>query len=243
MLAPNLSSQRSCRVSKTNNRTLHQQNSKTKKSSSLESIEVQYNLDSFDGNRDKFFIENEIESLKQFDYEKNLYEFEQFQKPVTVKSRLKQNLQYWKDIGPFIDSQKPVIHNSEFFTDSLRELIVSKRVVEVSFKPTVVNPLSVSSNKGKKRLILDLRYVNLHIWKDRVKFEDWKVFSNYLTKDGYLFKFDLKSGYHHLDIYPHTKHILVLVGLLTNKKGIFALQFYSFAFPPARVSLLSYYGH
>ena len=65
-----------------------------------------------------------------------------------------------------------------------------------------MNPLSVSSNKGKKSLILDLRYVNLHIWKDSVKFEDWKVFSNYLTKDCYIFKFDLKSGYHHLDIYP-----------------------------------------
>ena len=93
------------------------------------------------------------------------------------------------------------------FQSSLRELITSKRVVEVPFKPTLVNPLSVSSNKGKKRLILDLRYVKLHIWKDRVKFEDWKVFSNYLTKDGYIFKLDLKSGYHHLDIYPHTKHI------------------------------------
>ena len=49
MLTANLSSQQSCRVSKTNNRTLHQQNSKTKKSSSLKSIELKYNLDSFEG--------------------------------------------------------------------------------------------------------------------------------------------------------------------------------------------------
>ena len=41
-------------------------------------------------------------------------------------------------------------------------LILSKnsRNLEVPFKPHVVNPLSVSSNKGKRRLILDLRYVN-----------------------------------------------------------------------------------
>ena len=59
MLTPNLFSQRSCRVYKTNNRTLHQQNSKTKKSSSLKSIEDEYNLDSFQVDRDKFFVENE----------------------------------------------------------------------------------------------------------------------------------------------------------------------------------------
>ena len=56
---PQFSSQHSCRVSKTNNQTLHHRNSKTKKSSSLKSIEAEYNLDSFDGDRDKLFIENE----------------------------------------------------------------------------------------------------------------------------------------------------------------------------------------
>ena len=171
MLTPNLSNQHSCRVSKTNNGTLHQQNRETKKLSSLKSTEVKYNLDSFDGDRDKFFVENEIEALKQFDYEKDLYEFEQFQKPVTVKGRLnKQNLKYWEDIGasdfiistisegykiPFIDSPEPAefknnrsaIHNSEFVSDSLRELIASKLAVEVPFKPTVVNPLSVSRSE------------------------------------------------------------------------------------------------
>ena len=231
MLIPNLSNQHSCRVSKTNNRTLHQQNSKTKKLSSLKLTEVKYIPDSSDGDQGKFFVENEIEALKQFDYEKDLYEFEQFQKPVMVKGRLKQNLEYWEDVGAsdfiistinegykmlFIDSLEPAefknnrsaIHNSEFVSNSLRELIASKRVVEAPFKPTVVNPLSVSSDKGKKRLILDLRYVNLHIWKDRVKFENWKVFSNYLTKDSYIFKFDLKSGCHHLDIYlPHQTYL------------------------------------
>ena len=35
-----------------------------------------------------------------------------------------------------------------------------------------------------------------------MKFEDWKVFQNYLSKEGSIFSFDLKSGYHHVDIYP-----------------------------------------
>ena len=60
------------------------------------------------------------------------------------------------------------------------------RDVEVPNKPKVINPLSVSSNKGKHRFILDLRYVNNHVWKEKTKFEDWKTFSNFLSKDGSL---------------------------------------------------------
>jgi len=38
--------------------------------------------------------------------------------------------------------------------------------------------------------------------KDRFKFEDWKVAIQYFTKNSSVFKFDLKSGYHHIDICP-----------------------------------------
>ena len=52
--------------------------------------------------------------------------------------------------------------------------------------------------------MLDLRHVNLHVGEKRVKFEDWKVFQNYLSNEGSIFAFNLKSGYHHADIYhPH----------------------------------------
>ena len=38
--------------------------------------------------------------------------------------------------------------------------------------PFVVNTLTVSvQNSGKKRLILDLRHVNKHLWKSSVKFD------------------------------------------------------------------------
>ena len=50
---------------------------------------------------------------------------------------------------------------------------MSGSVVQVSSPPHVVNPLSVSvQSGGKKRLILDLRHVNRHIWKEKFKFED-----------------------------------------------------------------------
>ena len=72
----------------------------------------------------------------------------------------------------------------------------------------MISPLSVSSNEGKRRLILDLRYINNHLEKPKVKLEDWKVFQNYLFSENFLFKFDFKSGYHHVEIYkPHHTYL------------------------------------
>ena len=50
--------------------------------------------------------------------------------------------------------------------------------------------------------MLNLRYVNTHVYKDKINFEDWKCFEHYLEgKKGSLFKFDLENGYHHIDIF------------------------------------------
>ena len=61
--------------------------------------------------------------------------------------------------------------------------------------PRVVNPLSVSiDSSGKKCLILHLRYINMHLYHDKIKLDNWKFFKNYLlTNKGSLFKFDLKK--------------------------------------------------
>ena len=69
--------------------------------------------------------------------------------------------------------------------------------------PRVMNPLSVSlDSSGKKSLILDLRYVNMHLSTGKVKLNDMKYFENYiLANEGYLFKYDLKNGYYHIDIF------------------------------------------
>ena len=58
--------------------------------------------------------------------------------------------------------------------------------METKVPPRVVNPLSVSLQaNGKKRLVLDLRYVNKFLGKMHVKYEDWKT--------------PMKSGYHHVE--------------------------------------------
>ena len=59
--------------------------------------------------------------------------------------------------------------------------------------------MSVKANR-KKRLILALRYVNKFLHMMHVKYEDWKTAISYFARGAYMFSFDLKSGYHHVEI-------------------------------------------
>ena len=52
--------------------------------------------------------------------------------------------------------------------------------------PRNVNPVSVQSS-GKKHVILDLRFINKHLWKQSIKFEDLRVALNYLEKGHFMF--------------------------------------------------------
>ena len=63
------------------------------------------------------------------------------------------------------------------------------------------NPLSVSTqSSSKRRLILDLRFVNQFILKQKVK--------DLFQYGGYACSFDLKSGCHHVDIFPSHQRFL-----------------------------------
>ena len=84
---------------------------------------------------------------------------------------------------------------AEFVEKAVQDLVESGRVVETNVPPRVVNPLSVSVQaNGKKRLILDLRYVNKFLRRMHVKYEDWKTTMSYFSRGTYLFSFDLKGG-------------------------------------------------
>ena len=80
-------------------------------------------------------------------------------------------------------------------TNAILEFVANSAIVEVTSVPLVVSALSVAlSSSGKKRLILDLRCLNQHFWKEKFKFEDWRVFCNFLSTGGFVFSFDLKAG-------------------------------------------------
>ena len=149
-----------------------------------------------------------------------------------VKGRLRKRLAFWERLGanefvldtikngyklPFIHipresykiNNKTAIDNADFVSDTIIDLIDSGSVIEVPFKPIVVNPLSVAFNSsGKPRLILDLRFVNEHLLKEHIKFDDWRVFEQFVEPGGFVFKFDLRKGYHHIDILPEHQNFL-----------------------------------
>ena len=109
-----------------------------------------------------------------------------------------------------LKNNKSAFEHSEFVVTSIENLVSIGVVKECTDHiPHVVNPLSVSVNaNGKARLILDLRHVNQFVEKRKFKFESVPEAIQYINNKGFLFKFDLKSGYHHISIHsPHKKFL------------------------------------
>ena len=196
-------------------KTVQKFNSTTKQAE----LEGKVSYNSFDFN---------IELINGFQNVKNReFEFTNQEKYISVKGKLKQNQSFWKNTIkakdtvlnivkegyrlPFLETpdtatfgnNKSAINNSKFVENSIKEMLATGTTLERDHPPRVFNPLSVSiDSSGKKHLILDLRYVNMHLCKDKIKSDYWKCFENYLQANkGYLFKFDLKNGYHHIDIF------------------------------------------
>ena len=54
--------------------------------------------------------------------------------------------------------------------------------------------------------MLDLRHENkCRLVKQRMKYKDWKFTLAYFTKGSFMFSFDLKTGYYHVEIHRNTK--------------------------------------
>ena len=160
------------------------------------------------------------------------YEIKNVPGSVSVKGRLKKSLNQWQEINalrfvleilefgyklPFLTAPPPRIFRNnkstldehEFVEDAIRSLLEQNCIVESVETPEIINPLSVSiQNSGKKRLILDLRHVNLHLCKNKFKCEDILVAKEVLRPGDFMFSFDLKSGYHHIDIFPEHRKFL-----------------------------------
>ena len=165
-------------------------------------------------------------------YLSNFDEYEQGSTEPIVRGRMKANIAFWREIGapdeilgvidsgyriPFLFTPPPAVFknnksardNPDFVTEAVLDLMRKNLVSELLSVPEYINPLSVSvQSSGKKRLILDLRYINEYVWKQKVRFEDWEVALEYFQQGDYMFSFDLKSGYHHIDIFEeHCKYL------------------------------------
>ena len=115
--------------------------------------------------------------------------------------------------------------NPVFVESEIASLTQKGVVSEVFNKPHVVNPLTVACGKsGKLRLVLDCRHINPHLHLFKTKFEDIHVAESMFDLDSYIYTFDLKGAYHHVDIFPeHTKFL----GFSWEKDGIVRYYVYN----------------
>ena len=150
----------------------------------------------------------------------------------SVKGRLRKSLMHWKQINApqfvletiefgyklpllttppsrIFKNNKSALDERAFVEDAIHSLLDVNCIEELVESPGIINPLSVSIQKsGKKRLILDLRHINRHLFKNKFKCEDVSVAKEVLRPGDFMFSFDLKSGYHHIDIFPEHRKFL-----------------------------------
>lgn len=173
------------------------------------------------------------------------YDFEQQQSEMSVKSRLKVNIGFWREIGaskfildiiengykiPFVTTPSDTelgnnfsaLNNKEFVDIAIKELESKNLIVRCDTKPLVVNPLSVSvQSSGKKRLILDLRVINSHILKQSIKYDDLRTALTFIQKSGWMIKFDIHAAFHSVEIYPPHTNFLGFTWTFDNTKVYF----------------------
>ena len=188
------------------------------------------------------------------------WEYERTVDTVSVKGKLVENVKFWEEVlqapsyivdviqsgyvMPFTSlptkfcksNQRTALENVQFVEQAIDQLLADGRVREVNEQPWVCSPLSVvESSTGKKRLVLDLRHVNMYLHKQRFKYEDLRIAMLLLEKGDYMFTFDLKSGYHHVDICPVQQTYLGFSWLRSSNK-----KFYVFTVLPFGLATACY---
>ena len=116
-----------------------------------------------------------------------------------------------------------------FVEGAISELMSRGCLREVSEYPQFCNPLHVAvQSSGKLRLILDLSHLNKFVVKKSVKYEDLRTVLQLFSPGMFVFSFDLKSAYHHIDICE--EHMKFLSFKWPSVDG--AMKFYEFKVLP-----------
>ena len=154
------------------------------------------------------------------------FENEELHTVKTVVGRLKKRLPYWKSILlastfvvsiiqfgyfiPFLTIPPPFYaknnlssrRHPKFVEEAITSLLSKSCIQELNCRPHCCNPLTVAENGSKLRLVIDLRHVNKFIKFTKFRYEDLTTLSEMFQEGDYFTKFDLSSGYHHIDIHP-----------------------------------------
>jgi len=142
-----------------------------------------------------------------------------------VQGRLKRHVVYWEKVlqapGYILSSIKDgyvlplfsaptsyvgcnhasALEQSSFVTEAVLDLLAGNCIMKVAEKPFICSPLSVVDGPSKKRLVINLRHLNSFLWKQKFKYEDLRTALLLFERGDMAFTFDLKSGYHHVDIH------------------------------------------
>ena len=198
----------------------------------------------------------------EYQFNENLSKQDSTNTVPNVKGRLKEHVSFWIETIkvpefivdciregykiPFYTTPEPAtfannvsaLSHGKFVSGSVSELLLTGWIVPTQKQNlAVVNSLSVAVQpSGKKRLILDLRYVMKHIYKQKIKFKDWKTAIIFFGPGSYFTKFDPKSGYHHIDICSHHQLYLGFSWSAENQPP----QFYMFTVLPFGLSSAPY---
>ena len=161
-----------------------------------------------------------FQSIKLTD---DYYDYEKNDREISVVGRLKRHLPYWRSINcsayildvltkgyviPVLgEVESAILRNNkssrdhpEFVRHEIDELLQKKAIVECVSPPKVVNPLTVAEKNGKLRLVIHLRHINKRLVKTKCKFDGHDTALQFLTLDSFMTVFDLKSGYHHIEV-------------------------------------------
>ena len=143
---------------------------------------------------------------------------------INVKNRLTSHVQFWRDIGAspwvmrvidqsyslpcivepppafFMNNQSALKHQA-FVANEIQRLLETGCIREFERDEAhIISPLSVAENSETLKLILDLRYLNSFLSVPKFKYEDVRSIRDLFNKGDFFFKFDIKHGYHHVNI-------------------------------------------
>ena len=110
----------------------------------------------------------------------------------------------------FFGNHVSAIENKSFVFEAIEELLSFGSVIAVTHEQVhVCSTLSVVPKKNNKlRLILDLRYVHGFLSKFKFSYEDLRVVTDILEECDWFFSFDLRNGYHRVDIFEGHRKFL-----------------------------------
>ena len=174
-----------------------------------------------------------------------------------VKGRSQERLPFWKEIGAgnwvtrilragyalsftkepqpaSFNNNRSALNNREFVTKEILDLLSSGRIREVDiFEVHTINPLTVADNGEKLRQILDLRHINQYLQVPKFKCDDIRQVKQLFNGGDFFFKFDIQSGYYHIDIHPAYHKILAFKWSINGQMRYFVFTVSAFGLSSA----------